>query len=440
MYKIFYLLIQSFIILSATGIARVGLADISTQKKKYSLGSNDWIETKFRQYPELFWLGENNSLNSTKNVSLLNETLTSLVYLHSFLNGSHSSYLLLKQQNPKLTDYTFKDFLSMHRKLKHFAKSFNPEFSQDEFVRIVETSIVLKNIYSSEKAKKLFESYFVSSTTSKEEFYTKSFQVLNSFPELSPSFRRLSQRGQNLVSQARTFINYKNLLSLSIDKKNLIKTISSSELNFDLLIFLIDLCGSGDYNLSTQNDFFALIKNIQQNFNLNTKSLLPVYQAQLQYEGEKYGEQPDSLQNISYIRLAKSFNLTTPEEFTILKQVISSLDEESQETLITYTSHQENNPTLIGLYDLKEQISLTLNKAGYKDLLKKSLSNSLHIFTQGISSYNEQKNMKYSSLTQLNFSNTKIDSTLLDNLDKLLITINKNGEISISISSNNYQN
>lgn len=445
MSKIFCLLLQSFVVLSSLGISSTSFANSPIQKKKCSLGSDDWIETKFRQYPELLWLIENNnkdvktSLNSLdinkNNASLLKETLTSLIYFHAFLNGSHSSYLLLKKQNPKLGDYTFKEFLSMHKKFKYFFKSFNPEISQNEFIRIVETSIVLKNIYSSEKAKKLFENYFISPTNCREEFYSKSFQVLNSFPELSPSFRHLTKQGQSLVSQARTFINYKNLLSLFLDKKTSPKIISSSYLNFDLLIFLIDLCGEENYSASIQNDFFALVKNIQQNFDFNTKSLVPIYQAQLQYEAEKYGEQLDSLVNIPYIRLAKSFNLTTPEEFFTFKQIITSLDEETQESLINYLSHFENNPPLVGLYELKEKIFHTLTAAGHKDLLKKSLNASLAIVIQGISSYKEQKNVKSFPLKELNFSNIKIDSLFLDNLDKLLIKINKNGEMSFSMSS-----
>lgn len=451
MYKIFYLLIHCSVFLSFLAVSNSGFTRDTRLGKKPVLGGTDWVETKLRQYPELLWLMDSNasktqeslpSLDFTNvNISLLNETLTSLVYLHAFLSGSHSSYLLLKQQNSKLADYTFKDFLSMHKKFKNFSKSFSPEISQDEFVRIIETAVSLKNIYSSAKARKLFENYFISSTTSNEEFYVKSFQVLNSFPELSPSFRRLTKRGQSLVSHARTFINYKNLLSLSLDKQFLLKKVSSSDLNFDLLIFLLDLCGTETYSPSIQNDFFALIKNIQQNFDFQTKSLLPIYQAQLHYEGEKYGEYPDSLQNISHIRLAKAFNLVSPEEFSVLKQAIACLDEETQDNLMNYMAHPENNPPLTGLYELKELVSLNLNKTGLKDSLKKSLSTTLSMIAQGISCYKEYTYLKPSiSIKQLSFSSTKIDSLLLDNLEKLLVNINKNGEISFSISSNNYQN
>lgn len=451
MYKIFYLLIHCSVFLSFLGVSGSGFARVPHSGKTTTLGDSNWVETKLRQYPELLWLMDNNesktqeslpSLDFTDvNISLLNETLTSLVYLHAFLSGSHSSYLLLKQLNPKLVDYTFKDFLSMHKKFKNFSKSFSPEISQDEFVRIVETAVALKNIYSSTKARKLFENYFVSSTTSNEEFYIKSFQVLNSFPELSPSFRRLTKRGQNLVSHARTFINYKNLLSLSLDKQVLLKDMSPSDLNFDLLIFLIDLCGTENYSLSAQNDFFALIKNIQQTFDFQTQSLMPIYKAQLHYEGEKYGESPDSLQNISHIRLAKAFNLASTEEFSVLKQVIASLDQETQDNLMNYMAHPENNPLLIGIYELKELVSHILNTIGHKDSLKKSLSTTLAMIVQGISCYKEYTYLKPSvSIKQLSFSSTKIDSLLLDNLDNLIVNINKNGEISFSMSSNNYQN
>ena len=189
------------------------------------IGSEAWIEQKVRQYPELLWLVEPSSSGASlklpsgvvfspqlfqKKIPAFDIAVRSLIHLHLLIQGSRQAYAQLIQLQANDSPLTFKQFLSLHKQLTLFLNS--PKEFYDS-IKVLETAIVLRHLGCSTKAATTFRPYF--SETQKEIFYTKALHVLRTFPELSPSFARLSPEQKALFFSLRKLANYDELLALT---------------------------------------------------------------------------------------------------------------------------------------------------------------------------------------------------------------------------------
>lgn len=414
---------------------------------KEKIGSETWMETKLRQYPELLWLLEpslaarqlqpsSSSYSQTlfsRNTPALDAALRSLVYLHLLAQGSRSAYSQFCQLQSADNTISLKQFQSMHKQFAHFLHAPKP---CEDTLKILETAIILKHIGYSAKASSIFKPYFTEACA--RTFYTKALHVLKSFPELSPSFSRLSPEQREVLSTLRGLDNYDSLFVLTTVPNSRFFALGKSKkslLLLDLYLYSFDVCGEQSYSKEFHQTFSPLLAMLQQH-----DTVEEAFSRYFTYRAQRLGFEGNSIQDMILVRLATLMQLSSTEA-GCLSWSFKNLSSEEKQTFIDsfYTPQGEHIP--LAIRGLPHLISGLLQT--YQGTAPTTLENRLrHVYSTALSliakSLKTHRDMKEKHLlekdTILDFSRTIDSSGGLDIFsENIAVRIHLNGAVSVAL-------
>lgn len=408
---------------------------------KTKIGSETWIEQKVRQYPELLWLTDPSGVAASpssgqtfstsifeKNVPAFDTAIRSLIYLHLLLQGSRHAYGQIVLMG---TSMTFKQFQSIHKQLNRFLNS--PK-NFDDALKILETAIVLKPLGYSTKAVSLFRPYF--SDPNPSTFYSKALQVLRTFPNLCPSFARLSSDQREAFCSLRKLMDYSALLDLTAPPNSTFLTIGRSQrplLVLDLYLHALDRYGSGDYSSEFHLTFTPLIQLLNQHATIEE-----AFSRYLNYRAHQLGIEGNSRHDLALVRLATLMGLS-PSEISGLYWSFHDLPKDAADLLVDhfYSSQGEYlTLSILGLPRLVEDLfqasQLPTTQEGR---FRQAYSTALSLIIKGLEAHKDMLNKKIlPNGTVLDFSETIASSGGIDVFsENTSIRIHLDGTVSINL-------
>ncbi|WP_100934253.1 hypothetical protein [Candidatus Chlamydia corallus] len=415
---------------------------------KVKIGSEGWIEQKLRQYPELLWLTESGGAPLVtsypvdtmyseklfnKKVPSLDIALRSMIHLHLLIQGSRQSYMQLSQILPSEEGgMTFKQFQTTHKQLLFFLNS--PK-SFDNTLRILETAIVLRHVGCSAKATATFKPYFTDSCP--ETFYAKALHVLRTFPELCPSYARLSPEQQEVLLSLRRLGNYGSLLNLTeVPSAQLLSAWRTrrSLAILDLYLYCLDTCGEKNCSQEFYVNFAPLLSMLQQHATVEE-----AFSRYFTYRANRLGFEGVSRTDMTLVRLATLMNLS-PTEAVTLAWSFKNLPSDEAESLVNsfYTIQGEHIPlTFRGLPSLIAGLSLATHGSTVspESRLRQVYSTMLSLLVKSLRSHKEMLNKQLvPPSTVLDFSETTLSSGGLDIFsESIVVRIHLNGAVSINL-------
>ncbi|WP_415926564.1 hypothetical protein [Chlamydia vaughanii] len=414
---------------------------------KAKVGSDAWIESKLRQYPELLWLTEpsaaagglttsrsNYSLTLfDKNVPALDVAIRSLIYLHLLIQGSRQSYAQLCQLQPTENSITFKQFQTTHRQLIHFLNS--PKHF-DNTLKILETAIVLKHMGCSAKAAAIFKPYFSESRV--DVFYAKALHVLQAFPELSPSFSRLSPEQKEVFGTLRRLADYGSLFDLTTTPSAHLLSVGRAKrplVVLDLYLYSLDICGEQNCSQEFYYNFAPLLSMLQQHATVEE-----AFSRYFTYRANRLGFEGSSRSDMALVRLATLMELS-PMEASALSWGFKNLPREEEEILTNsfYTAQGEHIPLAIrGLPNLVAGLLQTNHGntiASPESRLRQVYSTALSLVVKSLKVHKDMlKKQLLDQATVLDFSETTGSCGGLDIFsENIAVRVHLNGSVSVAL-------
>lgn len=414
---------------------------------KGKIGSDSWIEHKLRQYPELLWLTEPSAAASiattgktTYSLSLFDKkipafdvAIRSLIYLHLLIQGSRQSYAQLCQLQPGENSITFKQFQTAHRQLMHFLNS--PKHF-DNTLKILETAIVLKHLGCSAKAAANFKPYFTE--TRVDAFYAKALHVLQAFPELSPSYSRLSPEQKEVLVALRRLTDYDALFNLTTAPSSQLLSVGRVKrplVILDLYLYSLDICGEHNCSQEFYYNFAPLLSMLQQHATAEE-----AFSRYFTYRANRLGFEGSSRSDMTLVRLATLMELS-PAETSALTWSYKNLPIDESESLVNsfYTVQGELIPLEIrGLPNLITgllQANHGTATSSPESRLRQVYSTALSLV---VKSLRVQKDMLKKQLldqtTVLDFSETTISCGGLDIFsENIAVRVHLNGSVSVTL-------
>lgn len=416
-----------------------------------TIGGERWIEDKLRQYPELLWLLETQTApthqESPENSSLMKRpswvlfqkespefdiAIRNLVQLHLLLKGSRLAYSSFLQWHPNSNHaITFKQFQMAHKQLSLFLMSPKPF---DDALKLLETAIVLQNVGASAKGQALFANYF--QETQPNTFYTKALQVLRTFPDICPSFARLSETQKQTFTSLRQLGQYDPILTLAAaPNKNMMRcaTTQKSLLTLDLIVFCLDHCGVYGYSQEFYHNFSTFVSTIQK-----YATMEEAFSRYLHYRAARLGLGV-SPHDVILARLCNLMQLSATQDVETLCLEFNKLSSSQIQTLNYYffspqgeflTCHVKGLPILMQkLYQAHPDVNATQEQRN-----RIAIERTLSLFVRTLEQKRAmcQKSLIAENIV-LNFADTAIHSIDFDNLsDNISVRIHLNGAVSLS--------
>ena len=437
---LFFATLSSVPVFSATQ-PRVMIPSTTTK-----IGSEAWIEQKVRQYPELLWLVEPSSAGASlkapsgtifspllfqKKVPAFDVAVRSLIHLHLLVQGSRQAYAQLIQLQANESPLTFKQFLSLHKQLTLFLNS--PKEFYDS-IKVLETAIILRHLGCSSRAVTTFKPYF--SETQREAFYTKALHVLHTFPELSPSFARLSPEQKTLFFSLRKLANYDELLALTNTPSFQLLSVGRSQralLALDLYLYALDFCG--EQGLSSQFHMnFAPLQSMLQQY----ATVEEAFSRYFTYRANRLGFDGTSRTDMALVRLATLLDLSSSEA-AILTTSFKSLSPEDAEGLVNSFYTNKGDSLALSLRGLPALIS-ELTRTAHGNTSAEARSQHIYATTLSLvaKSLRTHKDMQNKQILPkdvvLDFSNTAASCQGLDIFsENVVVQIHLNGTVSIHL-------
>ncbi len=420
----------------------------STSLSKAKIGSDAWIEQKVRQYPELLWLTEPSSLSSSlampegavfspylfgKKLPAFDMAMRSMIYLHLLLQGARQAYSQFVQLQPNTETLSFKQFQTAHKQLLFFVNS--PK-NFDNTVKVLETAIVLKYLGCSAKAASLFKPYF--SDAQVGSFYTKALHVLQTFPELCPSFARLSPEQKELFLSLRRLTNYDDLFQLTDSPSA--KFLSLGRIKkpltvLDLYLYSLDVYGANNCSQAFYEDFSPLLVMLQQHATVEE-----AFSRYLTFRANKLGFEGLSRTDMALVRLATLMELS-PVEASMLSASFKNIPGEDADILLSsfFSPQGEHLPlTVKGLPQLLsglQQANLGNTVSTPEEKAKHVYVTALTLLIKGLRAHKEMLTKRVLSQSViLDFSDTVASCGGLDLFsENASVRIHLNGAVSVHI-------
>lgn len=419
----------------------------SSNLLKNKIGSDQWIEHKVRQYPELLWLAEPSSAASClsqpqgttfsqnlfdKQVPAFDMAIRSIMYLHLFIQGSRQAYAQFEQLQPGETEISFKQFQTLHKQLSLFL---NAPKNFDDTLKILETAIVLKHLGASSKATQIFKPYFSDSQLS--SFYAKSLQVLRIFPELSPSFAHLSPEQKDAVMSLRRLADYQALLDLKTVPSTHLLSMGRSKramVILDMYLFSLDTAGENNYSQELFQHFQPLLTMLQKHATVEE-----AFSRYFTYRANCLGFEGITRSDMTLTRLATLMKLS-PVEAAALSWGFKNLPADEAEVLVNnfYTLQGDHiSLTILGLPELTSG----LLQASYngtisaENKLRQVYSTTLSLIIKSLRAHKEMFNKQIMpEQVILDFSDTTTSCGGIDLFsENLAVRIHLDGNVSVSL-------
>ncbi|EPP38667.1 hypothetical protein CP10881SC42_0101 [Chlamydia avium] len=421
---------------------------LASPSSKAKIGSDAWIEAKLRQYPELLWLAEPSvALNNSPSISKSNYSLSlfekkiptldiairSLIYLHLFIQGSRQSYGQFCQLQSPEDCLSFKQFQTIHKQLILF---FNAPKHFDNTLKILETAIVLRHIGCSAKAVAIFKPYFSESCIN--SFYFKALHVLQAFPELSPSFSRLSPEQKEVFLSLRHLTDYYSLFNLTTAPDTRLLATGRTKrplVILDLYLHALDVCGEKKCSQELYHNFVPLLSMLQQHATIEE-----AFSRYFTYRANRLGFEGSSKHDMVLVRLATLMELS-PSEAASLALTFKHLPPEEAESLINsfYTAQGEHIPlTIRGLPNLVSgllQAGQGTATTTPESRLRQVYATALSLLIKSLKVHKEMlKKHLLDEATILDFSQTSGSCGGLDIFsENVAVRVHLNGSVSIAL-------
>ncbi|ANG65958.1 hypothetical protein [Chlamydia gallinacea] len=416
---------------------------------KTKIGSDAWIEAKLRQYPELLWLAEpstisNNVLSGNfkthyslslfeRKIPTLDVAIRSLIYLHLFIQGSRQAYGQLCQLQSPEDSLSFKQFQTIHKQLMLFLNS--PKHF-DNTLKILETAIILKYLGCSLKAVALFKPYFSESHI--DAFYFKALHVLQAFPDLSPSFSRLSPEQKEVFLSLRCLADYHALFNLTTTPNSQLLSTGRAKrplVILDLYLHALDVCGEKTCSQELYYNFVPLLSMLQQHATVEE-----AFSRYFTYRANRLGFEGSSKNDMVLVRLATLMELS-PTDAMSLASSFKHLSPEDIESLTNnfYTAQGEHIPLVIrGLPNLISgllQAGQGISASNPDNRLRQVYTTVLSLLIKSLKVHKEMlRKHLLDQATILDFSQTSGSCGGLDIFsENVAVRVHLNGSVSIAL-------
>ena len=390
---------------------------------KTKIGSDAWIEAKLRQYPELLWLAEpstisNNVLSGNfkthyslslfeRKIPTLDVAIRSLIYLHLFIQGSRQAYGQLCQLQSPEDSLSFK-----------------------------QTAIILKYLGCSLKAVALFKPYFSESHI--DAFYFKALHVLQAFPDLSPSFSRLSPEQKEVFLSLRCLADYHALFNLTTTPNSQLLSTGRAKrplVILDLYLHALDVCGEKTCSQELYYNFVPLLSMLQQHATVEE-----AFSRYFTYRANRLGFEGSSKNDMVLVRLATLMELS-PTDAMSLASSFKHLSPEDIESLTNnfYTAQGEHIPLVIrGLPNLISgllQAGQGISASNPDNRLRQVYTTVLSLLIKSLKVHKEMlRKHLLDQATILDFSQTSGSCGGLDIFsENVAVRVHLNGSVSIAL-------
>jgi len=324
--------------------------------------STDWVRLCVHQYPEILWLADENvrkteegkaSVQDAYSQQLFGQkyiefdrTIMTLHCLGLILDGSDTAYQDFTQAQPEAAKLSKESFDTLHAQGVALLGSL-PEMSALEVRQAMEAALVLGDIGKSEKARAVFKHYGAHAPDH-DDFHGEVMHILQTHPELCPTFARLTPAAKKLLTQTANLAHYGHITHIEggpsmfahLQKSGLPN--SPLILSFDFFVHTCDVAGAlGHVNnhsslVYTESAHRAMqgVLEACQVLAMPHKQEIDAYNAYLALRANWLGLNAEDRTERALTRMGAMLRLFTPEEGAILKQAVLQLSADVRTKII----------------------------------------------------------------------------------------------------------
>ncbi len=329
----------------------------------------DWVLKYTEKYPELLLLA-NSEVRKTEegcqiekgsdSVALFGKqyvefdrTVMTLRVLHWVIEGSDEAYELFTQDQPIQLKLSPESFSELHFQVTEMIESGWEGLSQEEMIQALEVALILGDMGKSEKARLLFDPHG-GFPFDHDDFHELMLIVLQSYPELLPSFDKLPRAAKMLLSQSANLAHYGHITHLEGGNGMFTKLVDHLRreqtpfyFNFDLMVHLCDVAGalghinprsSLTYTESTHRSLQAVKVACQKE-----ASEQELYDTYLELRAKQLGLKTDAPAGRVLTRIGAMLRLYCLADGKILEEAFASLNTKLKDEIIAQLDPKQGN-------------------------------------------------------------------------------------------------
>ena len=321
--------------------------------------SIEWVQKCVRQYPEILWLADaavrkteegiasakspySEQLFSQKFIEF-DRTLMTLRCLQLIVDGSESAYEKFTAHQVNDVKLSRPSFEKLHLQGINLIKSKCKGLSELEMMQALETALILGDIGKSEKARSIFRAYGASAPDH-DDFHAEVMQILNEYPELSPTFNQLPGGAKKLLIQTANLAHYGHIAhveggpSMFSKLKQCLSFNPAASLDFDFFVHSCDVAGAlGHVNNQSSLMYTELthraLQAVYEACKVLTEPLKTekdAYDAYLKIRGDWLNLDTQVQLDRILIRVGTMLRLFTAKEGLLLRESMLKLEFEEQ--------------------------------------------------------------------------------------------------------------
>lgn len=321
----------------------------------------EWVKTCIQQYPEMLWLANAEVRKTEEGMATekspyseqlfcqkfieFDRTIMTIRCLQLILDGSESAYQEFTADQPGNTKLSRMSFEKLHAQGVELIKSQYAGMSELEIIQAMEASLVLGDIGKSGKAREIFNSYGANAPDH-DDFHGEAMQILERYPDLCPTFDKLTSLAKKLLIQTANIAHYGHVTHLE-GGPNMFSRLKQSSLSsfaiaFDCFVHICDTAGalghvnnksSLVYTEETDRGKQAVISACKLLSN-SQKTEVDAYNAYLKIRADWLGLNAQDRTDRALTRMGAMLRLFTSEDGMILKQTILKVDSELQTKIL----------------------------------------------------------------------------------------------------------
>lgn len=225
--------------------------------------------------------------------------------------------------------------------------------SELEIIQAMEASLVLGDIGKSGKARDVFKSYGVNAPDH-DDFHGEAMGVLERYPNLCPTFDKLTPLAKELLIQTANVIHYGHVTHLeggpSMFSRLKQSNLSSFSIAFDCFVHICDAAGalghvnnksSLVYTEETDRGKQAVI-SVCKLLSNSQKTEANAYNAYLKIRADWLGLNDQDRIDRALTRIGAMLRLFTPEDGMLLKKAVLALDSKQQTKILMQLDIKED--------------------------------------------------------------------------------------------------
>lgn len=275
-------------------------------------------------------------------------TIMTLRCLQLILDGSENAYQAFTADQPSDAKLSRTSFERLHLQGIDLINSQYVGMTELEIIQAMEASLVLGDMGKSGKAREIFNSYSVSAPDH-DDFHGEAMQILERYPNLCPTFDKLTPLAKKLLLQTANLAHYGHVTHLEggpgmFSKLKQSSLISSSPIAFafDFFVHTCDVAGalghvnnrsSLVYTESSHQAMQAVMAACKVLAN-SEKTEVDAYNAYLKIRADFLGLNDQDRIERALTRMGAMLRLFTPEDGMLLKKAILELDSDIQTKIL----------------------------------------------------------------------------------------------------------